>query len=112
MCGDKLLVGVVNDAEIRRCKGSSVCDERECVEVVEVCKWVDGVIIDVLYEVMDVFMDELFVKYEVDYVIYGDDSCLLSDGSDAYAYSKRIGRYKEIKCMEGVSMMDIVGRLF
>ena len=110
-CGDKLLVGVVNDAEIRRCKGPPVCDERERVEAVEACKWVDGVITDVPYEVTDAFTDELFAKHEVDYVIHGDDPCLLPDGSDAYAYPKRIGRYKEIKRTEGVSTTDIVGRL-
>jgi ethanolamine-phosphate cytidylyltransferase len=102
---------VVNDAEIRRCKGPPVCDERERVEAVEACKWVDGVITDVPYEVTDAFTDELFAKHEVDYVIHGDDPCLLPDGSDAYAYPKRIGRYKEIKRTEGVSTTDIVGRL-
>ena len=78
-----------------------MCDERERVEAVEACKWVDGVITDVPYEVTDAFTDELFAKHEVDYVIHGDDPCLLPDGSDAYAYPKRIGRYKEIKRTEG-----------
>lgn len=110
-CGDKLLVGVVNDAEIRRCKGPPVCDERERVEMVEACKWVDGVITDVPYEVTDAFTDELFAKYDVDFVVHGDDPCLAPDGSDAYAYPKRIGKYREIKRTEGVSTTDIVGRL-
>ena len=110
-CGDVLLVGVVNDAEIRRCKGPPVCDNDERVEMVRACKWVDGVIEDVPYEVTDEFTDELFAKHGVDYVVHGDDPCLLPDGTDAYAYPKRIGKYKEIKRTEGVSTTDIVGRL-
>ncbi|CEF99073.1 Rossmann-like alpha/beta/alpha sandwich fold [Ostreococcus tauri] len=110
-CGDVLLVGVVNDAEIRRCKGPPVCDEVERLEMVRACKWVDDVIEDVPYEVTDEFTDELFEKHGVDYVVHGDDPCLLPDGTDAYAYPKRIGKYKEIKRTEGVSTTDIVGRL-
>ena len=110
-CGDVLVVGVVNDAEIKRCKGPPVCDELERIEMVKACKWVDDVIGDVPYEVTDAFTDELFEKYGVDYVVHGDDPCLLPDGTDAYAYPKRIGRYKEIKRTEGVSTTDILGRL-
>jgi len=110
-CGDVLIVGVVNDAEIKRCKGPPVCDEAERIEMVQACKWVDGVIGDVPYEVTDEFTDELFAKHGVDYVVHGDDPCLLPDGTDAYAYPKRIGRYKEIKRTEGVSTTDILGRL-
>ncbi|OUS48892.1 CTP:ethanolamine cytidylyltransferase [Ostreococcus tauri] len=80
-CGDVLLVGVVNDAEIRRCKGPPVCDEVERLEMVRACKWVDDVIEDVPYEVTDEFTDELFEKHGVDYV--------------------------EIKRTEGVSTTDI-----
>jgi ethanolamine-phosphate cytidylyltransferase len=110
-CGDVLIVGVVNDAEIKRCKGPPVCDEAERIEMVRACKWVDGVIGDVPYEVTDAFTDELFEKHGVDYVVHGDDPCLLPDGTDAYAYPKRIGKYKEIKRTEGVSTTDILGRL-
>ena len=110
-CGDKLLVGVVNDEEILRCKGPPVCDARERADAVRACKWVDGVIEDVPYEVTDAFTDELFAKYGVDFVVHGDDPCLAPDGSDAYAYPKRVGKYREIKRTEGVSTTDIVGRL-
>ncbi|MBA0603498.1 hypothetical protein Gorai_003640, partial [Gossypium raimondii] len=43
----------------------------------------------------------------IDYVIHGDDPCLLPDGSDAYALAKIAGRYKQIKRTEGVSSTDI-----
>ncbi len=34
-----------------------------------------------------------------------------ADGSDAYAYAKKIGRFRLIKRTEGVSSTDIVGRM-
>jgi ethanolamine-phosphate cytidylyltransferase len=79
--------------------------------MVKACKWVDGIVTDVPYEVTDAFTDELFEKHGVDYVVHGDDPCLLPDGTDAYAYPKKIGKYREIKRTEGVSTTDIVGRL-
>jgi hypothetical protein len=35
----------------------------------------------------------------------------LADGTDAYAYAKKIGRFRLIKRTEGVSSTDIVGRM-
>ena len=55
-------------------------------------------------------MNRLFNEYGVDYIIHGDDPCILPDGSDAYALAKAAGRYKQIKRTEGVSSTDIVGR--
>lgn len=38
-------------------------------------------------------------------------SLIPADGSDAYAYAKKIGRFRLIKRTEGVSSTDIVGRM-
>jgi ethanolamine-phosphate cytidylyltransferase len=54
-------------------------------------------------------MNKLFNEYKIDYIIHGDDPCILPDGSDAYAHAKKAGRYKQIKRTEGVSSTDIVG---
>lgn len=35
----------------------------------------------------------------------------IADGTDAYAYAKKIGRFRLIKRTEGVSSTDIVGRM-
>ncbi|MBA0583590.1 hypothetical protein Gorai_014441, partial [Gossypium raimondii] len=56
-------------------------------------------------------MNSLFNEHKIDYIIHGDDPCLLPDGSDAYALAKKAGRYKQIKRTEGVSSTDIVGRI-
>ncbi|KAH7288475.1 hypothetical protein KP509_31G027600 [Ceratopteris richardii] len=74
-------------------------------------KWVDEVIPDAPYAINESFMKKLFTEYGIDYIIHGDDPCLLPDGSDAYELAKKAGRYKQIKRTEGVSSTDIVGRM-
>ena len=72
-------------------------------------KWVDEVIPNAPYAITEQFMKTLFKEYKIDYIIHGDDPCLLPDGTDAYAAAKKAGRYKQIKRTEGVSSTDIVG---
>ncbi|KAL5204454.1 hypothetical protein ABZP36_009325 [Zizania latifolia] len=43
----------------------------------------------------------------IDYIIHGDDPCLLPDGTDAYVLAKKACRYKQIKRTEEVSTTDI-----
>jgi ethanolamine-phosphate cytidylyltransferase len=81
------------------------------VAMVRAVKWVDEVIEAVPYEITEEFMNKLFNEYKIDYIIHGDDPCILPDGSDAYAHAKKAGRYKQIKRTEGVSSTDIVGRM-
>lgn len=75
-------------------------------------KWVDEVIANAPYAITEQFMKTLFNEHKIDYIIHGDDPCLLPDGTDAYALAKRAGRYKQIKRTEGVSSTDIVGTIF
>ncbi|KAH9603768.1 hypothetical protein KSS87_018794 [Heliosperma pusillum] len=109
--GDQLVVGVVSDAEITFNKGPPVTPLHERMVMVNAVKWVDEVIPDAPYAITEEFMKKLFDEYNIDYIIHGDDPCLLPDGSDAYALAKRAGRYKQIKRTEGVSSTDIVGRM-
>uniref|UniRef100_A0A1D1Z1U4 ethanolamine-phosphate cytidylyltransferase n=1 Tax=Anthurium amnicola TaxID=1678845 RepID=A0A1D1Z1U4_9ARAE len=109
--GDELVVGVVGDDEILSNKGPPVLSMDERVLLVSGLKWVDEVITHAPYEINEKFMNVLFNDYKIDYIIHGDDPCLLPDGTDAYALAKKAGRYKEIKRTEGVSSTDIVGRI-
>lgn len=72
----------------------------------------DEVIPNAPYEITEDFMRRLFNEYKIDYIIHGDDPCLLPDGTDAYALAKKVGRYQQIKRTEGVSSTDIVGTVF
>ncbi|KAL3534916.1 hypothetical protein ACH5RR_003377 [Cinchona calisaya] len=109
--GDELVVGVVSDEEIVANKGPPVLLMEERLALVSGLKWVDEVIANAPYEITEEFMNQLFNKHKIDYIIHGDDPCLLPDGTDAYALAKRAGRYKQIKRTEGVSSTDIVGRI-
>ncbi|WIA32122.1 hypothetical protein OEZ86_002973 [Tetradesmus obliquus] len=109
--GDVLVVGLIPDREILRCKGPPVLNERERYLLVDAVKWVDEVLQDVPYDLSPEFVEELFTKHKIDYIIHGDDPCLLPDGTDAYAHAKKLGRFKMIKRTEGVSTTDIVGRM-
>ncbi|KAL6142442.1 hypothetical protein ACLB2K_060724 [Fragaria x ananassa] len=109
--GDQLVVGVVSDAEIIVNKGPPVTPLNERMIMVKAVKWVDEVIPDAPYAITEEFMKKLFDEYAIDYIIHGDDPCVLPDGTDAYALAKKAGRYKQIKRTEGVSSTDIVGRM-
>ncbi|KAK8962203.1 hypothetical protein KSP40_PGU015222 [Platanthera guangdongensis] len=109
--GDVLVVGVVSDEEIVANKGPPVLSMEERLILVSGLKWVDEVITNAPYEITEQFMNTLFNEYQIDYIIHGDDPCLLPDGTDAYAVAKKVGRYKQIKRTEGVSSTDIVGRI-
>uniref|UniRef100_A0A0C9RQA3 Ethanolamine-phosphate cytidylyltransferase n=1 Tax=Wollemia nobilis TaxID=56998 RepID=A0A0C9RQA3_9CONI len=109
--GDELVVGVVSDEEIIANKGPPVWSQDERMVMVSGLKWVDEVIANAPYAINENFMKKLFDEYNIDYIIHGDDPCLLPDGSDAYELAKKVGRYKQIKRTEGVSSTDIVGRM-
>ncbi|KAK8515556.1 hypothetical protein V6N13_139465 [Hibiscus sabdariffa] len=109
--GDELVVGVVSDEEIVANKGPPVLSMEERLALVSGLKWVDQVIANAPYAITEKFMNTLFNEHKIDYIIHGDDPCLLPDGSDAYALAKKAGRYKQIKRTEGVSSTDIVGRI-
>lgn len=109
--GDELVVGLIPDAEIMRNKGPPVMNEQERLVQVQAIKWVDEVMTGVPYDLTPEFLETLFTKHRIDYVVHGDDPCFLPDGTDAYAHAKSLGKFKVIKRTEGVSSTDIVGRM-
>lgn len=48
------------------------------------------------YDLTPEFLEELFAKHKIDYVVHGDDPCLLPDGTDAYAHAKQQGRFRMV----------------
>lgn len=111
-CGDVLVVGLVNDEEVERNKGSTPLQPNaERLAVLKACKWVDEVIENVPYDLTPEFCEELFEKHNISFVVHGDDPCYSLDGADAYAYAKSKGKFRMIKRTEGISTTDIVGRM-
>lgn len=76
--------------------------------MVKVIKWVDEVVMNVLY----VIIIEIFDKYNCDFCVYGDDIILSVDGKDMYEEVKFVGWYKECKRIVGVLIINFVGRMF
>ncbi|KAL6985015.1 Ethanolamine-phosphate cytidylyltransferase [Sarracenia purpurea var. burkii] len=109
--GDELVVGIVSDEEIIANKGPPVLSMEERLILVSGLKWVDEVIANAPYAITEEFMNRLFNEHNIDYIIHGDDPCLLPNGTDAYELAKKAGRYKQIKRTEGVSSTDIVTKV-
>lgn len=111
LCGDVLVVGLIPDAEVVRCKGPPVLRERERRAVIETVKWVDEIIENVPYDLTPEFCATLYEKHGIDFIVHGDDPCLLPNGADAYDAPKKQGKFKMIKRTEGVSTTAIVDRI-
>jgi ethanolamine-phosphate cytidylyltransferase len=109
--GDVLVVGVNPDDDIKKYKGPPVMNNEERCSLVEAVKWVDEVIPLAPYVLTKDVIQMLFTQHKIDYIVHGDDPCLLPDGTDAYDYPKKIGRFRMVKRTEGVSTTDIVGRM-
>jgi len=52
------------------------------------------------------YIDYVINTLEVDYVIHGDDPCLV-DGKDVYEAAKQAGKFQTIPRTEGVSTTDV-----
>ncbi len=48
------------------------------------------------YDLTPDFLETLFTKHRIDYVIHGDDPCILPDGTDAYEHAKKAGRFRMV----------------
>jgi ethanolamine-phosphate cytidylyltransferase len=108
--GTYLIVGVNSDESITQCKGPPLMNDKERLTVVAGCKFVDEVVPNCPYVMTPEYLDHIFTTYDVDYVVHGDDPCIV-DGKDVYASAKSRGRYRSIPRTEGVSTTDIVGRM-
>ena len=48
------------------------------------------------YDLTPDFLETLFTKHRIDYIIHGDDPCYLPDGTDAYEHAKKMGRFRMV----------------
>jgi ethanolamine-phosphate cytidylyltransferase len=74
------------------------------------CKWVDEVVTNVPYIMNDEYLKEIIVKYRIDYIVHGDDPCIV-DGKDVYEAAQRLGKYLTIPRTEEISTTAMVGRI-
>jgi ethanolamine-phosphate cytidylyltransferase len=108
--GTHLVVGVNSDKSITSCKGKPLMNDDERMTMVSSCKFVDQVVPECPYIMNKEYLDHVIEKYNIDYVVHGDDPCFV-DGKDVYAAAKAAGKFRTIPRTEGVSTTDIVGRM-
>lgn len=108
--GTYLIAGVNSTETITICKGAPVCSDKERVDTVRGCRWVDEVVEGVPYVLDDELLTDIVKKYRIDYVVHGDDPCIVN-GRNAYEAAIKMGKYLTIPRTEGVSTTDIVGRM-
>lgn len=108
--GTHLVVGVNSDESISQCKGPPLMNDEERMTMVSACKFVDEILPNCPYIMNREYLDYVIETYKIDYVIHGDDPCIV-DGKDVYAAAKEAGKYRGIPRTEGVSTTDIVGRM-
>lgn len=108
--GSHLIVGINSDETITACKGKPVNTDEERLATVRACKWVDEVITGVPYVMNEQYLLSVIEKYNIDYVVHGDDPCIV-DGKDVYESARKLGKYLTIPRTEGISTTDIVGRM-
>lgn len=108
--GTHLIVGVNSDESITKCKGIPLMNDQERLTMVAGCRFVDQVIPGCPYVMNSEYLDYVFKTFKVDYVIHGDDPCIV-DGKDVYAAAKAKGKYRSIPRTEGVSTTDFIGRM-
>ncbi|TFK57564.1 Nucleotidylyl transferase [Heliocybe sulcata] len=103
----RMLACVHSDEEILKNKGPSLFDEQERYAVVASCRWVDEVVEGAPY-ITDL---DTLDKYNVDFLVHGDDAVVDAMGRDIYAPLKAQGRYREFRRTEGVSTTSLVQRV-
>ena len=108
--GTHLVVGVNSDASITQCKGKPLMNDDERLAMVRGCKFVDEVLPDCPYIMNEEYLDWIIKERNIDYVIHGDDPCIVN-GKDVYEAAKKSGKFQSIPRTEGVSTTDIVGRM-
>ena len=85
-----LIVGISPDEEIIRLKGPIVNNEKERVNNVKNCRYVDEVIMPCPWVITKEFIED----NDIDYVAHDDIPYESGNSDDIYSYIKSIGKFK------------------
>ena len=104
--GDYLIVGIHRDDEVTEYKRQPYLTMEERRIVIEACRYVDEVIIDVPIGISEEWIE----KYEIDLVIHGDD---FSEENKLahYGVPIRLGIFKTVPYTKGTSTTEIIERI-
>jgi len=104
--GDILIVGVLADDVVEGYKRTPVLSLEERVKVISACRYVDEVIVAPPLRLTE----EMIEKYQIDYVVHGDDfnRDLLED---QYGLALKLGIFRSVPYTQGISTTNIIQRI-
>ena len=102
-----LIVGVCSDEDIHKHKGNGIMNDRERVETVKHCKWVDEVIFPAPWHISVEFLNEKGIEFiahdNIPYDVPGVE--------DVYLPMKKEGRFIPTLRTSGISTSDLLTRI-
>ena len=103
----KLVVGVCSDSDIMKYKGHMIMNEKERVETVKHCRWVDDLIFPAPWCPTLEFMD----SHGIDFIAHDNIAYDVPGISDVYEPMKKVGRFIPTLRTEGISTSDLLTRI-
>jgi len=103
----KLVVGICCDLDINKNKGHMIMTERERVETVKHCRWVDDIIFPAPWVPTLEFMDE----QGIDFIAHDTIAYDAPGIDDVYKEMKLAGRFLPTLRTDGISTSDLLTRI-
>ena len=103
--GDYLIVGVHADKDVEFYKRKPVLSLKERSEVIKSCRYVDEVVESAPLVITNNFIN----KYDISYVVHGDD--VSDEVKRQHKIPYDLGMVKYVPYTEGISTTDIIQRI-
>lgn len=103
----QLVCGIPSDFETHKRKGLTVLTDKQRIETLQHCKWVDEVIPNAPWCVTPEFLH----KHNIDYVAHDDLPYASTDSDDIYKPIKEKGMFLTTQRTEGISTSDIITKI-
>lgn len=102
-----LICGIPSDEETHRRKGLTVLTDKQRLDTLVHCKWVDEVIPDAPWCVTPDFLE----LHKIDYVAHDDLPYASGNDDDIYRPIKEAGMFLTTQRTEGISTSDIITKI-
>ena len=102
-----LIVGVCSDKDIKEHKGTNVMTEKERVESVRHCKWVDEIYFPAPWSPTINFLK----KNKFDFIAHDSIPYTVLNEEDCYSDMKEVGMFLPTLRTEGISTSDILVKI-
>lgn len=103
----QLICGIPSDNETHKRKGLTVLTDKQRIETLHHCKWVDEIISNSPWCVTIDFLN----LHKIDYVAHDDIPYASDNSDDIYKPIKEIGRFLATQRTEGISTSDIITKI-